>query len=329
MYLLQQRAFQKNINNIEVRSTGPKSIYEVQDIELKSFLAAFIKSNPKFTSETDDIGTELFNFYLNNEKLYSQSSREVYRNFINFFIQNRVYLHDQDMQVLKDEFTAYCKREKFKEYGIDGNILRWNSAERDYNWYIDQGSTGSNNMVNCVPSSLIMTMKYFDKNTTETASNIRKIVSKASGGLDAFDICKVLEKDEFNYECMGYNSVENFKELIKRSIDLSGLCIMTVNTGYIPLRSNGSQIGKFYSGSGNHCIVLKGYIETDKNFYLDVYDPFSMGSKYSDGQLMGEDCYYTAESLCNGNTLKVTGNPMFKGNIGKTFNGLIYVGGKN
>lgn len=319
----------KNTNNIEISNTESKSIYEVQDIELKNFLDKFEESNPKFTSECDDIGTELFNFYLNNEKSYSQSAREVYRNFINFFIRNRVFLHDQNMDILRDEFTTYCKREKFKEYGIEGDLLRWNSAERDYDWYIDQGSTGSNNTLNCVPSSLIMTMKYFDKNTTETADNIRKTVSRPCGGLDANDITKVLEKDGFDHEYIGYDTEKDFKEWIERSIDIGGLCMMTVNMGSVPMRLNGTRVGKFYSGSWNHCIVIKGYIETDKNFYLEVYDPFSMGSKYSDGQLIGKDTYYTANSLCDGNILKITGSSVFKGNIGKTFNGIIYVGGKN
>lgn len=329
-------AFAKSVKNLpELTSISENyattnnldnTITETEYQNLKILIDNFTKTNPTFSSKLDSITDELIKYYFNNENLYTLTQQNLYRDFINFIISNKSTTYEQDVSVLEDQAKVYCEKENFKNYGIQGKPINWNSLERDYDWYIDQGSTGAYNNINCVPTSALMAIKYFDKNIELTVSDIRQKSGK-TGYMSSEDIENTLKEYGYSYDYIGFDldDSNSIKTWIKRIINSGQVGIMFINTGKIPMQSNNSKVGKFYSGSYNHAIVLKGYIETDKEFYVDIYDPYSMGMKDTNNTFKGKNVYYTADSLRKACILEITGDESYKNNIGKTFGGIMYV----
>jgi hypothetical protein len=60
-------------------------------------------------------------------------------------------------------------------------------------------------------------------------------------------------------------------------------------------------IQKFYPTNGpgwGHFLLVKGYIKTANYFYLEIYDPYSNGSRYSlTGELRGFNRYYVSTNI--------------------------------
>jgi hypothetical protein len=62
-------------------------------------------------------------------------------------------------------------------YTLSWDLGQWlqlsRSNNRDYNWYIDQGSTGTCGLTNCGPSCVTMAMMWADSTFTKTAADAR------------------------------------------------------------------------------------------------------------------------------------------------------------
>jgi hypothetical protein len=193
-------------------------------------------------------------------------------------------------------------------YTLDWGLGQWlqlsHSNDRDYNWYIDQSSTGTCWQSNCGPSCATMAMMWADSTFTHTVEDAR-IYSK--------DSCQ----DWNNNFITGYLSTDNIpnrliplgdnasqmRDFFKAYLDSGMLLIVNLYTGSLPFpisQGANNRVDQFYNGFADpHFIILKGYRQTEMGFFFEVCDPFDLGETYPDGPPKGEDRFYHYEDIFN------------------------------
>lgn len=171
------------------------------------------------------------------------------------------------------------------------------SNNRDYEWYIDQGDTGVARGSNCGPSSVAMVAKWYDKDFSVTSEQMRTEMTPGDYGwwyTTTISNSLMHYNIPFVLDYMKKVSEEN----IINEIDKGNIIILCIDTTYLTYESDmNSHYGKFYSYSGGHFLIVKGYEITKDNTYFEVYDPNSFGSLYENGDNMGKDRYYLSQEL--------------------------------
>jgi hypothetical protein len=181
--------------------------------------------------------------------------------------------------------------------GIEGDILKWNSSNRDYEWYFDQANSGAYSNGNCGSAVATMAVKWSNKDFTKTVQDARNKYMLNGEWWSTDTVSTYI--NENNGDCSIKKFTNNIDDT-KSLIDSGKIAILCINTyGLSGIYDYNSRVGRFYSPSNGHFILLKGYIETTKGFYLEFYDPFSMGQTDSDGSLKGKDRYYTVQDIDN------------------------------
>lgn len=186
-------------------------------------------------------------------------------------------------------------------FGVIGNILDQKSLNKTYDYYMDQFDGSTYQGFNCGPTVTTMAIKWADSTFTRTPLDARKEILSGGGWWYTGNIQSYLNEHSIN------NTVDTLADLpgiIKKSINNGNvviLCLDMYSVPYNPLIYQHTQ--KFYttlaSGWG-HFILIKGYRETSTNFYLEAYDPYSGGLRYTalgDNQLFGRDRYYRADDI--------------------------------
>ena len=168
------------------------------------------------------------------------------------------------------------------------------SLNRDYDWYIDQETTGEHAYDNCGPVSTVMAMTWYDQTTQLTPEQARAEIRPEGGWWYTDDIEATLTKNQVPNSYQPFESAEDIVRLID-SQRIAILCIDTAHLSYNP--ADNTRIGKFYDGSFGHFIVAKGYRYIDDELFIEVYDPWSLGQTYADGSLKGQDRLYPADEL--------------------------------
>lgn len=144
---------------------------------------------------------------------------------------------------------------------------------RNYDWYVDQGSTGVYSSVNCGPSSVEMAFNWLDQENTLKASFFRSITVPAGGWIYTSDIEDVFDEYGILYDTIFVKG----EETLKKIIDSGEISILCLDTSYLSSGSYNSRIGRFYDFSGGHFVVLTGYLELENETYFEIYDPNSFG----------------------------------------------------
>lgn len=189
------------------------------------------------------------------------------------------------------------QNQKFKDYGFTGELIDWVSNDRDYEWYEDQYRTGIYCYNNCGASVATMAIKYTDKSFNNTGEDARNTYQTDGSWWSTNTVFQYLADNHVFTYIKPYDYTE---EEIEEVINKQRLIILCINTYYIQaVTSSSSVIVRFYYGSIGHFIIIKGYVKTTNNFYLEVYDPYSMGQTYANSILKGKVRYYTLTDINN------------------------------
>lgn len=193
------------------------------------------------------------------------------------------------------------RQQFFEEWGIQGETVNYVSNERPYEWYIDQGNTGPCSGVNCGPSSVTMACNWYDGSLQLKASEARNVFYNNGGWWYTTDITAYM-----NLKKVKWHSAYITESSLKAEMDNGNIAILCLDMYYISAASGiDSKVGKFYSTQATgwgHFIVVKGYVETKKGVYFEVYDPYSLNRSGDDGLPRGRDCYYKSADI-----IKATG----------------------
>lgn len=184
----------------------------------------------------------------------------------------------------------------YHQWGLVGKAITSKSNDRSYEWYFNQGETGSYSSVNCGPASTTMSVKwskmYFDKGV----SDARKAYRPTGGWWYTSDIINYLNDNGVTNRTIALSDMD----VIMNQIDNGNIVIMCLDMNLVSRGSDYLQrVGKFYDTSPEwgHFIVVKGYVRTEKFDYLQTYDPYSFNKKYADGTPVGRNRYYDAGEL--------------------------------
>lgn len=187
------------------------------------------------------------------------------------------------------------KKDYYAEWGLEGTVTDAVSNDRPYHWYIDQGDTGTYSSVNCGPSSVTMCAKWFNPEYTKGAEAAREEYRATGGWWYSQDVNSFLNAHKITYRQVTFSSAET----LKNELANGNIAILNPDMYYFSYNSNNTQrVHKYYqsssTGSG-HYLVVKGYVQTDKKLYFEVYDPWSLGKSNLDQTRKGMDRYYTGD----------------------------------
>jgi len=168
------------------------------------------------------------------------------------------------------------------------------SNDRPYNWYIDQGDTGTHAGNNCGPSSVVMVSIWQDENFKVTPQEARGEFRSFGGWWYTDDIKDFFDKHSISYDVDDYDGT---MELIS-TLEAGHIILLCIDTTYIEEKDEtDSFIGKFYDYDGGHFLVVKGFTYLDGTLYFEVYDSNCWGESYQDGSPKGKDRLYRADEL--------------------------------
>lgn len=197
-------------------------------------------------------------------------------------------------------FQVYVNTD-LQYFGVLGHIISENSLNRSYAFYIDQFDGSQYQGINCGPTVSTMAIKWADSTFTKTPVDARTRIPEAGGWWYTSDIQFYLAQNNIN---TAVDTLDNVAAVVKKSIDNGNLVIVCLDMFSVPRNEADYQhVQKFYdtqSAGWGHFLLVKGYKQTDANFYLEIYDPYSNHNKYSvitNGQLKGQDRYYVDYSI--------------------------------
>lgn len=187
-------------------------------------------------------------------------------------------------------------KENLQTWGLGSRLIDYVSNDRAYDWYIDQGDTGTHSDANCGPASVTMAALWANHQFDKTAEDARKKFSPLGGWWYGDDIEGCLDYFDVDYSVI---YIEDAYTLIS-IIDSGKIAIINNSMNYVPYVSgDASRVNRFYSFDSGHYLIVKGYAKVDTKTYFEVYDPNNWGMTYADGTEMGKNRYYDSESLMN------------------------------
>jgi hypothetical protein len=186
-------------------------------------------------------------------------------------------------------------RKNVKAWGLGNIVLKYQTNDRDYEWYKDQLSSSLHPTVNCGPTSVEMVGRFIDQHFEYTTDDFRRLYYNNGGWWYGSDIAGALDLSSIAFK---YTFI-NHEDSLKQIIDQGHIAILNNNMSLIPRNSRLiERTNRFYSGVTGHYFVLKGYVETDLGIFFEVYDPYSYFMTYDeDGTLKGKNRYYESEAL--------------------------------
>ncbi|GHM99200.1 hypothetical protein WSM22_06900 [Cytophagales bacterium WSM2-2] len=181
--------------------------------------------------------------------------------------------------------------------GLGINETKAVNNDVSYNWYADQGDSGSYRLINCGPASVTMAVKWVNRNFAKTPADARQAIRPEGGWWYTPDIISYLNNNQAdNYTI----SLSNFSAL-KTALDGGNIAILCLDMFYVNPDAGGQlHVDKFYKTNAagwGHFIVIKGYKEVDQQLFYEAYDPYSLGVSYRDNTLKGVNRYYRAADL--------------------------------
>lgn len=182
-------------------------------------------------------------------------------------------------------------------FGIAGSLVAENSLNKAYDFYLDQMDGSAYQSVNCGPTVSTMALKWGNQNFAGTPAGARGRIPENGGWWYTNDIQKYLSDNGMQSVI---DTIDNVASVVKSRIDAGNLVILCLDMNYVPYDPVYNQhIQKFYQTTPGwgHFLLVKGYKQTNTNFYLEIYDPNSNHLVYSgvdNSQLKGKDRYYNS-----------------------------------
>lgn len=209
---------------------------------------------------------------------------------VDAYIDDQTYvsieaLKKLDIDVLIDEDNVYLSQ---------ADMPLSVANERPYNWYIDQGNTGTYGGDNCGPSASVMAGLWQDESFDYTPQEARGEFRSSGGWWYTDDIKSFFKQHKINYEI---DDFDGSYELINTLND-GHIILLCIDTSYLSeIDETDSYFGKFYDYDGGHFLIVKGYTYIDDFLYFEVYDSNCWGESYSDGSPKGKDRLYPYDEL--------------------------------
>jgi hypothetical protein len=192
-------------------------------------------------------------------------------------------------------------------YTVNWGLGQWLqksfSSNRDYNWYIDQGTTDSCGNINCGPTCVTMAIDWADSTYRGTVSQARLAFRTGCGPWSSFYVADFLTQNAIPFSWIPLpNSATSMRDIFKSQLDSGRIFIVELFIGAVRMSSLGldSRVDKAYGGYFDHFIILKGYRQVDGELFFEVYDPWDLGETYKDGTPVGENRYYRYEDIFGG-----------------------------
>jgi hypothetical protein len=196
-------------------------------------------------------------------------------------------LADLDINILKDTNSNNV-------YLSKGDIPQSMSNERPYNWYIDQGDTGTYSGNNCGPSASVMAGLWQDEDFEYTPQEARGEFRSSGGWWFTDDIKDFFKKHNVSYEVDDFDGSHELIETLQEG----NIILLCIDTSYIEDKDDtDSYFGKFYNYDGGHFLIVKGYTYIEGILYFEVYDSNCWGETYSDGSPKGKGRLYAFDDL--------------------------------
>jgi hypothetical protein len=181
--------------------------------------------------------------------------------------------------------------------GLGAKLNDGTSNNKAYDWYLDQGNSGTYSLVNCGPTSVTMAIKWANKGFDKTPEDARQMYRSTGGWWYTDDIINYLNY----YDVSNYTVVLTDINQLKTYVDNGNIIILCLDMFYVDYQADATfHFSKFYPANTQgwgHFIVIKGYKDVDSQTFFEAYDPYSFGSEYRDNSLKGKDRYYRATNL--------------------------------
>ncbi len=204
---------------------------------------------------------------------------------------------------------GYKKRELGKDgkpllekWGLGKNQTESVSNDRDYDWYINQRTSGEYASINCVPTCCTMAIKWvkkdFNKSVETARSDFLVRYNEKRGWPQSLAVRYIKEN---GVKCH-YESRQLSEEKLKKFIKDGNIVIVDTDLKYLTTNNNKEQRTGRNVGVGQafHEILVKGYKVVDGKLYFETYDPDCFNEKYKDNTPVGKDRYYLAKELMDG-----------------------------
>lgn len=186
-------------------------------------------------------------------------------------------------------------------WGLGHFINKTKNNNRDYNWYIDQSTSGNFASVNCGPASVTMAIKWADPAFTKTALDARMTYEVSGGWWFTNDIDAYLNDNNISHAIIGLSiNKDSSGQILSHQLDHQQVIILCLDMNYVRSVSDQERrVDKFYptTPGWGHFIVLKGYKIVDGDLFFEAYDPYSFGQTNTDQTLKGMNRYYRNEDL--------------------------------
>ena len=186
-------------------------------------------------------------------------------------------------------------------FGVVGTMQSGASLKQHYNFYYDQFDGSTFQGINCGPTVTTMAIKWADSTFTKKPVDARNEILSSGGWWYTNHVQLYLTEHGIN------NAVDTLSDvatLVKQAIDNGDALILCLDMYSVRFNSIDYQhTQKFYrtdAAGWGHFLFVKGYKQTSNNFYLEIYDPYSGGDRYTSiagNQLKGQDRYYMSDDI--------------------------------
>jgi hypothetical protein len=186
-------------------------------------------------------------------------------------------------------------------WGLGHFINSYASNDRNYNWYIDQSTSGNFASLNCGPASVTMAIKWADPYFTKTALDARMTYEASGGWWYTNDIDSYLTDNNITHAIVALtDQADSTAAILKKQLMNQQIIILCLDMNHVRATTDTLyRTDKFYATTPNwgHFIVLKGYKITDGELFFEAFDPYCFGLKNDDNTLKGMNRYYRFEDL--------------------------------
>lgn len=181
-------------------------------------------------------------------------------------------------------------------WGLGSTQSIYAHLDRSYEWYIDQADTGPCADNNCGPSSVTMGIKWFTQNFTQTAEDARNTYPEGGGWWYTSDVINYLNLYSAPNTTSSFTGTDQLMGLLNQG----NLVVLCLTTAYLtPDDTDAHREGRFYSYSGGHFLVVKGWRSTNSGLFFEVYDPNNWHAAYADLTPKGRNRHYAAGDLAS------------------------------
>lgn len=168
--------------------------------------------------------------------------------------------------------------------------------DREYDWYLTQMGTGPAEGSNCGPTSVAMSMRWYDARLDEPVADIRETITPGqTGWWYTNDIADALDAWGVPYRIQ-----PAAREALLEALDAGHILLLCLNMGYITRAPDpaATHFDRFYAYDSGHFLVVKGHFDSAR--WLIVHDPNNWGNDYYDEAKtnpFGKNRYYNTEEV--------------------------------